>query len=213
MSLTYSENTVKNITEQLIIISNLKAEQKLRISDCKNKCQIQDAWIWPIQGIIRWNDKRQDTIDFLEALYNRAVGECKQFTSSEALLIVGLRGKTYMTTLENTNYLHNKELLERLCLRIENSIVGLESLKTTYPNDPCYLSLIDKSQHIVKLTKLFLADSEANYKKMRLLSSPFEIIEDSVEEKKSSSSSLVSPNIPVPPPVWNSKHSLLKNGI
>jgi hypothetical protein len=184
-----SESSVKEITEKLIIIAGLKKGEKLSINSNKTDFKVQASWFF--QGILRFNDKREDTIDFLEILYNKAVGECERLSTSESLIIVGIQGKTYMTTLENKHYLQNKELLDRLCLRIEKSIVGLKSLSETYTDEPVFVSLIDQSQHCVKITRKFLIDTETSYRKMRILSSPLEIIEDGKHNASATTSALV----------------------
>lgn len=165
------ETQVKLITENLMMISQLKKEQKIHITDDR-KVVIQEKGLFGIsQWFSRiWYDSREDTITYLEDLYKRAFSNIKSISENVNFLIPTRLEKS-IGSLENEAFVSQRSMLEKLCVNLESSIIGLESLKLTYNSTiPNFCTLITDSNSVVARTKLLIKFVDSHYERLQKLS-------------------------------------------
>lgn len=163
-------NQVKNIVEELIIVSQLKKDDKIKI--LSGKIQIDPARF--LQGFKRqlWSfDNREDTINCLEDLYTRAFTTVDMIRGKIDLHKPTTIGIKFLTSGENEKYLIHKAWLDRLGIWIEKSICGLNILRDTYKGEvPSFFSLAEESLRQVEKIKNLSTSLNDAYKTIKILS-------------------------------------------
>lgn len=174
------KNRVESLIQQLMIISKLNKGDKLNILG-KDKIEIDEYWFF--QNAFRrfWRCKKEDTINYIDAIYRNVFDALTLISKSIDLHIPTTPGKKFLTAGESEKYLNAKYLVDKLCNWIDKSINGLINLSATYEEKiPNFQSLIEDSKQCVEHTRKYCETFEGAYRKQTILS-PLSIF---CEEKK-----------------------------
>lgn len=197
--MTFSEELVQKITEQLVQISTLKKEEKLSVSSAGDITICKAGFGQGIMRAFRF-DKGEHTINFLSKLYPEAFKVMDEIAESVDFNVPALPNKTQLTAPQDKNYRNHRDTLRRITLWLDKSRSGLENLQLTYPLVPRYVTLLANTNEQLDKINLLLLKLEKCYAKLLILGS----LDDSKREKKhrdssASSSSSSSSSSSVPP--------------
>lgn len=134
------EINITQILTELNFISEIKPTDKL----CHNGSNINiDKSYFPF--ISRWwnNYNRTETIDLLENIYNRT------------FILLDILISNQKQEIHYIQKYRNIDLLQELIKHLDNSIDGLNSLKTTYNDDKHIISRIDTLIKKINLQKQY----------------------------------------------------------
>ncbi len=161
---------VKEITEKLMIVSNVKADQKLNISS-KDNLSIDTTYYF-LQPFKRrlTGDSKEKTADSLEVLYNSAYNLLDKIWGNWELHTPTTREKISLTYGENQTYILLKGYIDKLCHWLEKSIVCLKFLSKTYSDVPTYVTLIEDSEKKISRMRENCKTLEEKYLTMIILS-------------------------------------------
>lgn len=143
--MTFSEELVQKITEQLVQISTLKKDDKLSVSSAGDITICKAGFGQGLGRIIRF-DKKEDTINFLSKLYPDTFKVMDEIAESVDFNVPALPNKTHLTAPQDKNYRNHRDTLRRITLWLDKSRMGLENLQLTYPLVPRYVTLLAKHQ-------------------------------------------------------------------
>ena len=161
---------VTRLSKNLICVSQIPVAGKLGVA--YNKFQIHP---FTYRGKLtewwtRWYDSRDITADALENLYADTFETISAIERTVDINKVLLPNRTCMLDIENERYLMNKEWLESLVLRLDESLAGLRNLNTTYGGkETVYPVLIGQCEQQIVKARAFCARLDAAYKKLKPL--------------------------------------------
>lgn len=153
---------IKTIKDKLIIISTLKEKDKLIFSDFN--WEISESWLF--QPLVRKykGENRERTIQHINELYMMAFNQL-EILKQMVILNLPLQ-RSSLTTLEIDAYLDMKNCLDDLNSWLDKSLLGLNNLIVTYPNEAHLKSLKDEIKRYVEIGTKFAFTIDTAYQKI-----------------------------------------------